>query len=79
MWIGTGRAIIFVYVLWLVQYIPFSIWNIWGRSEFIIQMQGYMSAFWQNPGLLFGLAGILMLIAFLSSRRMSFSSNLQSV
>jgi hypothetical protein len=78
MWIGTGKSVLATYALWLLQYIPFSIWKGWNDASFIGHIQERMSAFWQNPLLLFTLAGGLLVFALLSSLRPGFSSNIQT-
>lgn len=73
-WIGTDKAIIAAYSLWLLQYIPISLSSLWQQFPRIVQAQAWFSQFWQNSGLLFALSALLLLAAFLSSQRMPLKS-----
>ncbi len=74
MWLGTGKAIGTVYAFWLLQYIPLSIFNLWGDNTATMQFQDTFAAFWQNPQLLLGLAGLLLAFALLSCSLQGFKS-----
>jgi hypothetical protein len=77
LWIGTGKAIVTAYSIWLLQYIPFSVSNLWQQYPQIMQASTWIRHFWQSSNLLFALSAFLLLGAFLSIQRMplKFSMN----
>lgn len=76
LWIGTGKAILTAYSLWLLQYIPFSMSNLWQQYPQIMQASEWIRQFWQSSNLLFALSAILLLGAFLSIQRMPLKSSI---
>jgi len=69
LWIGTGNAITFTYILWIAQYVPSQSVGTWMVSpawkSAILTYRG----FWHSPVLLFLLSALLMAAALWSANR----------
>jgi len=68
-WVGTGNAILATYGLWLVQYIPLTRMGLWAQTPQWLEGLVSLREFWNNPGLLFALSLILLVLALFSTRR----------
>jgi anti-sigma-K factor RskA len=75
MWLGTGKAIGIVYALWFLQYLPLSVFRVWGHAFVSERIHESILAFWQNPTLLLGLTGLLLLIALFTCTQQGFRSH----
>lgn len=75
MWLDTGKAIGIVYALWFLQYLPLSVFRLWGHSAVSEQIHQSILSFWQNPVLLLGLTGLLLLIAVITCNQRGFQTH----
>lgn len=69
LWIGTGRAIVISYGLWILQYMQFSnlATGLQPTSNWDVFMNAYRE-FWHSPSLLLILSCTLLVIALVSTR-----------
>ncbi len=75
LWIGSSNATIFIYVLWIAQYVPYRAVGTWMVSPAWSMVISAYQNFWHNPLLLFLLSIPLAGIALWSANRPVFRLN----
>lgn len=68
-WLGTSSAVTITYGLWVVQFIPFKIIEVWMNSSVWISFRAAYNQFWNNSLLLLLLSLLMIGMALLSANR----------
>ena len=73
LWLGTGNAVAIAYGLWLLQYLPFKMLEVWMKSSAWVSALEVYQQFWRSPLLLLPLAALLIGMALWSASRPAFT------